>query len=84
MEAGPDMRNNPVRHQLSNTVAVLSKFSLFLLLLKTDSRIILHFLQTIPLGKMHKERKINESNRHRPPGGRFGQNRHPEGNQKNP
>ena len=47
-------------------------------------RIIPLFLQTLPLGNNHKERKKYESNRHRPPGGRSGQNRHPEGTQKNP
>ena len=39
-------------------------------------RIIPLFLQTLPLGNNHKERKKYESNRHRPPGGRFGQNCH--------
>ena len=47
-------------------------------------RIIPLFLQTLPLGNNHKERKKYESNRHRPPGGRFGKNCHPQGNQKNP
>ena len=48
------------------------------------NRIIPHFLQTLPLEKLHKERKNNESNRHCSPGGRFGENCHPKGNQKNP
>ena len=34
-------------------------------------------------GKKAQGEENNESNRHRPPGGRFGQNCHPEGNQKN-
>ena len=33
------------------------------------NRIIPHFLQTLPLEKLHKERKNNESNRNRSPGG---------------
>ena len=45
-------------------------------------RIIPLFLQTLPLGNNHKERKKYESNRHRPPGGRFGKNCHPQGNPK--
>ena len=44
------------------------------------NRIIPHFLQTLPLEKLHKERKNNESNRHRSPGGRSWKNRHPERN----
>ena len=47
-------------------------------------RIIPLFLQTLPLGNNHKERKKYESNRHRPPGGRFGKNCHPQGNPKDP
>ena len=47
-------------------------------------RIIPLFLQTLPLGNNHKERKKYESNRYRPPGGRFGKNCHPQGNPKDP
>ena len=47
-------------------------------------RIIPLFLQTLPLGNNHKERKKYESNRYRPPGGRSWENCHPQGNPKNP
>ena len=46
-------------------------------------RIIPLFLQTLPLGNNHKERKKYESNRHRPPGGRFGADRHSQGDSQN-